>query len=562
MKKKLNPFLPFFLLALSGSVNAQNNCSIPAFTAYAVPAEMNNTEDESNLIDQQNGLLHWTDRRQQIQFYFRVRNPGKLGIAIRFSNKVTGNKISISISGKNFILAVPGSAQLKLTRAGTVILPDTGYYRLTINCIKQVGETIADIKSLELSGKAAEQIHFNPEPRRNAASVHLFYPLDDSMKVVSFYNEITIPKDADLLHSYYMACGFTRGYFGIQVNSPSERRVIFSVWDAGTEARDRNKVEGENKVKLIARGENVFADGFGNEGTGGHSHWIYNWKAGETYRFLVTAAMDSASNSTSYAGYFFIPESQKWKLIACFKAPKDGKPLRRLYSFVENFDGSNGQLYRKAVFSNQWVRRENGDWKELTRSTFSYDATGKAGDRLDYGGGADSNKFYLWNGGFVQSQTKFGDIFLRTASNQKPGIDLYKNEDSTAQSNYEKAEILNAIYSGKFDTTGSLNGVYFKIIKEGNGAFVHLNDTLVVNYKGTLLSGELFDETNGKPATFPLKRLIKGWQTVLPFCRQGGKIKFIIPSALGYTIRNLGEIPPKSILVFEVEVLEIIKGNL
>ena len=86
----------------------------------------------------------------------------------------------------------------------------------------------------------------------------MFYPLSDSLKAFSFYNEVTIPKGSDVLHSYYMACGFARGYFGIQVNSKTERRVIFSVWDAGNEAVDRNKVAEDNKVQLIAKGEDVF----------------------------------------------------------------------------------------------------------------------------------------------------------------------------------------------------------------------------------------------------------------------------------------------------------------
>ena len=71
---------------------------------------------------------------------------------------------------------------------------------------------------------------------------------------MAFYNEVTIPKDADPIYSYYMACGFARGYFGIQVNSPTERRVIFSVWDAGKEAIDRNKVNDDNKGKINGKG--------------------------------------------------------------------------------------------------------------------------------------------------------------------------------------------------------------------------------------------------------------------------------------------------------------------
>ena len=256
-----------------------------------------------------------------------------------------------------------------------------------------------------------------------------------------------------------------------------------------------------------------------------------------------------------------MPEIQKWKLIAAFKAPKDGKPLRKLYSFVENFWGVNGQLQRKAYYGNQWVRKDNGEWKELTTSTFSYDATGKAGDRIDYGAGVENNKFYLWNGGFKSANAQFNYAFSRTATGEKPTINLYANVDSLIEIGKENKIIFNAIKEGKFDTTGSANGVYYKILQEGNGDFVTLNDTLVVNYKGQLLNGFVFDESKTKPAVFPLKRLIKGWQIGLPFCKQGGKIRLIIPSALAYSIRNLGIIPPNSILIFDIEVLEINKQH-
>jgi len=550
-----------FFIAISKIANAQNNVSIPAFTAYAISTEENNEDEGNNLFSEKNGLQNWTDVKQQVQFYFKLRSTGKLNLSLLIKNDIAGNKLKALFAGKEFIINVPKAADFKKINIGTVEIKDTGFYTLQLFALANKEKTIADIKSLDLSGTATLHIHFNAKPRKNAASVHLIYPLDDSMKVVAFYNEVTIPKDADPLYSYFMACGFARGYFGMQVNSPTERRIIFSVWDAGKEAVDRNKVADDNKVKLMAKGEDVFADGFGNEGTGGHSHLIYNWKAGETYKFLVTAATDSATVTTSYAGYFFIPETQHWKLIACFKAPKDGKPLKSLYSFVENFGGNNGQLQRKAIFGNQWIRRENGDWKEITTSKFSYDATGKAGDRIDYGGGVEENKFYIWNGGFKNSSTKYGDLYTRTALNQKPAIDFYKNADSAIEINKEKTAIFNAIQEKKFDTTSSINGVYYNILKQGTGDLVTVNDTLVVNYKGQLMNGEVFDQTKDKPATFPLRRLIKGWQMGLPYCRQGGKIRLVIPSSLGYSIRNLGIIPPNSILVFDIEVLEIKRGK-
>jgi FKBP-type peptidyl-prolyl cis-trans isomerase len=308
---------------------------------------------------------------------------------------------------------------------------------------------------------------------------------------------------------------------------------------------------------LIAKGENVFADGFGNEGTGGHSHWVYPWKTGETYKLMVTALPDSASQTTIYTGYFFLPELQKWKLIASFKAPHDGQTLQNLYSFNENFVGLNGQLVRKAFFGNQWVQKRNGQWKELTESSFSYDATGKAGDRIDYGGGTENGKFYLWNGGFQKANAKFGDIFTRQATNQRPTIDWTKNADSTAQAGKDLQMIFTAVKNKEIDTTGNKDGVYYHILKEGTGDVISLTDTLSVFYKGSLLKdGSVFDQTKDKPAKFTLKQLIKGWQVAVPMIKVGGKIRIIIPSGLAYTIRSRSkDIPPNSVLVFDIEVV-------
>ena len=126
----------------------------------------------------------------------------------------------------------------------------------------------------------------------------------------------------------------------MQVNSPNERRIIFSVWDSGREPTDRNKVEDENRVRLVDKGEGVYSGDFGNEGTGGHSHLKFNWKTGSVQRFLVTAEPVDESH-TIFAGYYFHPEKESWMLISSWNAPKEGKRLRGLYSFSENFGGSN-----------------------------------------------------------------------------------------------------------------------------------------------------------------------------------------------------------------------------
>ncbi len=543
-------------LLFSAIVSAQT-VTIPAYTGYALPAE----KGESSIFSEKNGVQQWKDANQQLQYFFFVRKPGKLSVALDAKNTTEGTVLKISAPGKEFSVKVPASQKFKMIDAGSVTIKDSGFYSITISVTKKARNSIADIRSIQLSGAAAAGIHYNPKPRRNAASVHLRYPIGDSIKAIAFYNEITIPAGFDHLHSYYMACGFARGYFGIQVNSESERRVIFSVWDAGKEAVDRNKVADSNKVMLLAKGEDVYADGFGNEGTGGHSHWVYPWKTGQTYKMMVTALTDSASQTTIYTGYFFLPELQKWKLIASFRAPKDGQNLRNLYSFNENFWGVNGQLQRKALFGNQWVQKENGQWVELTKSTFSYDATGKAGDRIDYGAGVADGKFYLWNGGFEQSNAKFGDELNRPAANQRPVIDWTKNADSTKQAERDQQMIFDAVKNKQIDTTGSKDGVYYQIVKEGTGNSFTANDTVTVFYKGTLLKdGSIFDQTKDKPAIFPLKRLIRGWQIAVPMCKVGGKIRIFIPSALGYTIRSRSKaIPPNSVLVFDIDVVSVKK---
>ncbi|MDP3394152.1 DUF3472 domain-containing protein [Sediminibacterium sp.] len=550
----MNRFFLLCCLCFSISILTAQTVLIPAYTGYALPTE----KEDIQLFSAKNGLQNWVDTKQRISWFIYIKKPGELQLSL-LSNKInTGSTIEVSLAGKSFQTKMISGAAQKKTAVGKVMIVDTGFYSITISSIKKVGKSIANIQSLELKGPATEGMHFNPVERRNAASVHLKYPIADSVKAMAFYNEIIVPEDANHLYSYYMACGFKRGYFGIQVNSPTERRVIFSVWDAGNEAIDRNKVPDSNKVKLLAKGYNVVANDFGNEGTGGHSHFVYPWKTGEKYQFMVFALTDSAKASTIYSGYFFIPETGKWKLIASFRAPKDGNYLQNLYSFSENFWGLNGQLERKAYFGNQWIQKSNGRWEELLSSKFSYDATGKAGHRIDYSAGVEGKQFYLSHGGFKPANIQFGQSLFRQPTGQRPNVDLNRNADSLEQALVDIETIKAAVGKGTIDTTGNESSVYYHIVKQGDGKAIKVTDTVSVYYKGKLLSdGSIFDQTKEKPATFPLNRLIKGWQLAVPKINVGGIITVIIPSGQAYGIRSRSkDIPANSVLVFDIEVLD------
>ncbi len=550
----------FGILLFATTVSiAQTKQVLPFYTLYETTTDIKVVKNRSSL---RKDALVWTDTTKRLRFYMHNARTGQLDIALQAMATKAVKQITLEVKGKTFQFSIPISSKPREIKIGSLQLTDTGFVELVLSAKKLLPGN-AGIGNLILSGEAAEGMRFNAKERLNAASVHLRYPLADSIKAIGFYNEVTVPAGYDPVHSYYMATGFSRGYFGIQVNSEQERRVIFSVWDAGNEAIDRNKVADSNRVKLLAKGDGVVANDFGNEGTGGHSHWVYNWKAGETYRFLVTALPDSASQTTIYTGYFFVPELQRWKLIAAFRAPRDGNTLNKLYSFNENFWGDNGHLQRRALFGNQWVQQQRGGrWVPLTDAIFTTDATGKAGDRFDIGAGITGEQFYMWNGGFKEQEAKPNDQFKRPNTSKAPLIDYTKDADTLAQAKKDLAEIAEAVKAGKIDTTGSIESVYYHILSQGTGEYVSVTDTVTVHYKGSLLSdGSIFDQTRDKPATFPLRRLIRGWQLALPKCRVGGKVRVIIPSAQAYGIRTRSkDIPPNSILVFDIEVVAVMKA--
>lgn len=107
-------------------------------------------------------------------------------------------------------------------------------------------------------------------------------------------------------------------------------------------------------------------------------------------------------------------------------------------------------------------------------------------------------------------------------------------------------------------TTAS--GLQYEIIKEGTGAKPAATDQVKVHYHGTLTDGRVFDSSvqRGEPATFPVNGVIQGWVEALQLMPVGSKWKLFIPSGLAYGPQGTGGIPPNSVLIFEVELLEIV----
>jgi FKBP-type peptidyl-prolyl cis-trans isomerase len=106
-------------------------------------------------------------------------------------------------------------------------------------------------------------------------------------------------------------------------------------------------------------------------------------------------------------------------------------------------------------------------------------------------------------------------------------------------------------------TTSS--GLQYEVIKEGTGAKPAASDMVKVHYEGKLIDGATFDNSGDTPIEFPLNQVISGWTEGLQLMSVGSKYKFYIPSELGYGADGAGPIPPNSVLIFEVELLDILK---
>jgi hypothetical protein len=405
-----------FSALLLFAVSSRAELRIAAFTAYLHP------DANGARVSDERGITGWRNATNQVLWFGEIKMPGALDVALalRLPEGVE-SKLRLSVAGQARETTARGTGANEVrVNFGRFEITAAGYQRFALESLNEAGQPFGDLSALLLDGPATNGAHFNLQPRRNAASVHLAYPIPKGTNVAAFYCEMTGLEDPAA--TYYMACGWHRGYFGMQVNSPTERRIIFSVWDSGNEAVSRSKVAGENRVALVAKGEGVYSGDFGNEGTGGHSHLKYPWKTGTKQRFIVTA-QPTNNTFTLFSGYWFHPEQQNWMLISSWRAPKEGGWLRGLYSFSENFIGNNGHLVRKALYGNQWIRTDHGDWIELTSASFSHDGTGKT-DRLDRFMGLENGQFFLSHGGFIPGFTKYGEKFTRPATGQPPVIEL------------------------------------------------------------------------------------------------------------------------------------------
>ncbi len=153
----------------------------------------------------------------------------------------------------------------------------------------------------------------------------------------------------------------------------------------------------------------------------------------------------------------------------------------------------------------------------------------------------------------LQEANRFIDLFMKKkeAEKIKP---LMQKEQDFLNNNKNQAGVV---------TTNS--GLQYQIISEGAGINASATDSVSIHYKGSLISGEVFDSSEGfgtataKPVGFMLNKVIPGFTEGLQLIKEGGKMKLFVPSALAYGDMAQGSIPAFSTLIFEIELVKVIK---
>lgn len=136
-----------------------------------------------------------------------------------------------------------------------------------------------------------------------------------------------------------------------------------------------------------------------------------------------------------------------------------------------------------------------------------------------------------------------------------------KEMESKGKENAEKGQAYLEENKKKEGVVVTASGLQYRVLKSGAGASPLDSNTVKVHYTGRFIDGQVFDSSveRGEPVTFPVNGVIPGWTEALKLMKPGDKWEVVIPSDLGYGPQGFQDIPPAATLVFEVELLEIMK---
>ena len=403
-------------------------------------------------MNEKGTLSNWNDSSKKA-VWFLYQKPGIYTVsfnlrgtsqkAYEFEMKTTPAYAGINYEPTDFQFSYTGKGTTETAEFFTVTIAETGYYRYELNANSSMTGLNINTLLFDISrtpGPIADAPDTHATTYLSSPSVHLnFKPANSSNKSYEWmYEEILVPQGYDPLFTYYMSIGFFRGYMGIQTNSATERRVLFSVWDIVDKDiwPDAPK---EALVSLVDKAPYTQANAFGGEGTGGQSYVgagnINTWKTGTPVKFLMNCRRvqgiiadktitgvvnkgDSIRHTIISAWY---DAGEGWRYIASWRTPvkpNSTNVFDGFHSFLENYGWKNGQMPRKAYYYNNYGKTFDGSWIHMNQASYS-NTDGSVGQRIDFEQGVapeDPTKFYMLSGGYGKT--------VKTATNTVPRVDI------------------------------------------------------------------------------------------------------------------------------------------
>lgn len=408
---------------------------IPANKAYAEPFERKHEEVGVRIPvgypEDHGDVSHWTNQDRKVVWYL-YQKPGRYDMQFEYSNKGTATPFQLKITPCYEMLDYPATTHMLSFGIGTkkllsasipVSIKNTGYYRYELTALSTPSVDLR-IHYLHFQTAALDG-HVNQTDYQSSPSVHINFSstATTDKRYNWLYEDVVVPVGADPFHTFYMAIGFYRGYLGMQTNSESERRVLFSVWDSKDAENDKT-IGHDDFVSLVDKGGATIVNSFGGEGTGGQSYVpTADWKTGKRVSFIMNV-LPQGNNSVVLSAWYKLEGEPEWNYIASWRAPKEHRDFNGFHSFLENYGFVNGQQRRMAEYYNAYgYEASSGRWIHLNKVRFS-NTDGQEGQRVDYEQGVSplhADRFYMSSGGYTPTVKTADTVPLQ---HTVPSIDL------------------------------------------------------------------------------------------------------------------------------------------
>jgi hypothetical protein len=476
------------------------------------------------ITDEKGSLTAWTDvNRKAVWYLYQQAGRYDLNFILTLTNRSTRDFVmtcSPAFAGLDF---EPVTRDFSYTGIGkkdsvwviSTTFPKTGYYRYELESKNNAGTII--ISDLLVKGYSTPDKPITVAPHTtdylSSPSVHLHYSStapNTSGKVNDWiYQEVLVPDSAvSPIATYWESIGFEGGYMGLQHNGENHKRILFSVWDqidADYYARIGRSCPADSLVSLVDKGDNIHANSFGNEGTGGQSYFAdaRTWTEGYPVKFLFNVRKDEADCSICTSGkkptvilsawYCAyepgnapegIPEEMKgWKYIASWRRPFVNNYQEGTGSFLENFGWSNGHLVRKGYYYNTWAHNATTNTWNHFNHCYGSNTDGATGQRIDYEHGISTDsehtdKFYMLSGGYGNTKKQSSYTLPLKTIDQFPylkNLDLKPFADRVDQALVAEQELKDLLNSVKDKSAWTLK--YYSsqaATGEGSNGFARL----------------------------------------------------------------------------------------